>query len=159
MASAIHPLQMAACMALLHLCLGYGGLIGLCSQLPRARLQTPLRRCRSNKASAWDGFSAHAFETSYANAIAVLQHGWRNRTTDGGFTGGNVCQSSFRPMPSGWRSTVLAGQSRVQPATVTMGGEKHVAEMMPKSCHPSIQRIVHYRNCCYELTTRSGTAG
>ena len=139
--------------------LGYGGQIGLCSQLPRARLQTPLRLCRSNKASGWDGLSAHAFETIDANAIALLQHGWRNKTTDGGFTGGNACQSCFRPMPSEWRSTVLAGRGRVQPATVTMGGEKHVAEMMPKYCHQSIQRIVHYRNCCYELTTRSGTAG
>jgi hypothetical protein len=70
---------------------------------------------------------------------------------------GSVSRSSFRPMPSGWRSTVLVGQARVQPATVTMGGERHVAEMMmPHSCHPSIQRIDQHRNCCAELTTRSG---
>jgi hypothetical protein len=136
--------------------LGYGGQIGLCSQLPRARLQTPLRFIHPPK--HLDGMGlvlTHSRQWTRMLLLCCRLDG-ETRQLTAELQVGNVSRSSFRPMPSRWRSTVLARQARVQPATVTMGGERHVAEMMPHSCHPSIQRIDQYRSCCYELTTRSG---
>jgi hypothetical protein len=53
------------------------------------------------KASGWEGSSAHAEETIDANAIAVLQRGWRNKRTDGGITGGK-CFSIIFPSNAVW---------------------------------------------------------
>jgi hypothetical protein len=157
MASAIHPLQIAACMLLLH----FGsGTAGRSASVPSCHALV----CRPRFAS-----SMHAKHMD-GKGLVLTQKRQLTRmllrccSVDGETRGptaelqvGSVSRSSFRPMPSGWRSTVLVGQARVQPATVTMGGERHVAEMMmPHSCHPSIQRIDQHRNCCAELTTRSG---